>query len=283
MDNFEDYLQYTINFEVKITQKWEDVDLETFEEIIETEEEYMDHSYLYETDILFDSKLDLVNWARKRALTVNTYLITTRYLSKRRFDHRPYVTCGYERGERRKKKVRLDDDDEDEEEEVPIKRRDGRHNRKIGVYPHTHAQAARLSDDQLKLIEEFTEELYFESPESVMIVTDKESVYGAAQNILHPVIPLNPEDWKNVQGDGNYRFKVLLYFLFSDEISALKFVDNCGMRCTKNGTCIIISLEAVRCSLQDSSRFAHWDGFAPRYCWIDVPDHLILVANTSDI
>ncbi|KAI5658140.1 hypothetical protein M9H77_26933 [Catharanthus roseus] len=127
----------------------------------------------------------VLKWARKKALIVNTYLIITRYLSKRRFDRRPYVTLVCKRGERRKKKVRLDDDDEDEEEEVLVKRRgphgmkkcncpfqlkkeksttennwklyisDGRHNHKICVYLHAHAQVARLMDDQLKLTEEF--------------------------------------------------------------------------------------------------------------------------------
>ncbi|KAI5667611.1 hypothetical protein M9H77_17464 [Catharanthus roseus] len=75
-------------------------------------------------------------------------------MSKRRFDCRPYVTIGCERGEGRKKKVRLDDNGEDEEEEVPVKHRDGRHNHKIGVYFHAHAQDARLTDDRLKLTEE---------------------------------------------------------------------------------------------------------------------------------
>ncbi|KAI5681046.1 hypothetical protein M9H77_02273 [Catharanthus roseus] len=106
----------------------EDVDLETFEEFIETEEA--------------------------------------------RFDRQQYVTIGCERGGGKEKKVRLDDDDEDEKE-VPVKRKgpygtkkcncpfqlkeeklaiednwklyvkDRRHNHKIGVYPHGHAQAAR--------------------------------------------------------------------------------------------------------------------------------------------
>ncbi|KAI5680611.1 hypothetical protein M9H77_01838 [Catharanthus roseus] len=75
-----------------------------------------------------------------------------------------------EMGEK-KKKVRLDDDNKDEEEEVPVKHKgeklitednwklyvkDGRHNHKMGVYPHACAQAARLTDDQLKLTEEFS-------------------------------------------------------------------------------------------------------------------------------
>ncbi|KAI5682917.1 hypothetical protein M9H77_04145 [Catharanthus roseus] len=33
--------------------------------------------------------------------------------------------------------------------------KDGRHNHKISAYPYAHAQATRLTDDQLKLTEEF--------------------------------------------------------------------------------------------------------------------------------
>ncbi|KAI5648789.1 hypothetical protein M9H77_34794 [Catharanthus roseus] len=162
------------------------------------EEEYVDHSYLFETDILFDSKMDLVNWTRKRAKILNTYLIITRNLSKRRFNHRTYVILGCERREGRKKKVRLDEDKEDEEEDAPVKYRgsyemkkcncifqlkgeksylskrrfnrrpyvilgcecrEGRkrkHNHKIGVYPHTHTQAARVTDGQLNLTGKFS-------------------------------------------------------------------------------------------------------------------------------
>ncbi|KAI5676480.1 hypothetical protein M9H77_07430 [Catharanthus roseus] len=84
----------------------EDVDPEIFEKFIEMEKEY-----------IFDSKTDLVNWASKRAKTVNTYLIIIRYMSKRRF--------GSSSG--KKKKANLDDDDEDEEEELPVKHK-GPHN-----------------------------------------------------------------------------------------------------------------------------------------------------------
>ncbi|KAI5671301.1 hypothetical protein M9H77_11665 [Catharanthus roseus] len=234
MDTFENYLHDTINFE-------EDVDPKTFEEFIEMEEEYVDHSYLFETDILFDSKIDLVNWTRKIAKTIW-------YISKRRFDRRPYVTLGCEREEGRKKKARLEDDDEDEEEEAPVKRRDERHNHKTWIYPYAHAQAARLTDDQLKLTEEFTEiyeyvlqqfkNLHFEFLEPVVIVTDKES---AAQNILHLIIPLNLEDWKNVEGDGNIGFRMISYFLYGDENQWPKILHD----------------------------FAYWIGFAPRHCWMD--------------
>ncbi|KAI5672037.1 hypothetical protein M9H77_12401 [Catharanthus roseus] len=86
-------------------------------------------------------------------------------MSKRRFDRRLYVNLGCERGEGRKKKASLDDDDEDKED-VPARNwpvenwklyvKNGRHNHKIGVYPHAQAQAVRLTDDHLKLTEEFS-------------------------------------------------------------------------------------------------------------------------------
>ncbi|KAI5671293.1 hypothetical protein M9H77_11657 [Catharanthus roseus] len=116
-------------------------------------------------------------------MEVNTYLIVTRYLSSRTSDCRPYVTLGCERGGANKprKKPIVDD----EEEEVQVKRRrpyetkkcgcpfklkgeqmvmcenwqvfvhDGRHNHAIGVYTHGHAQAAKLTKEQLIQTEQF--------------------------------------------------------------------------------------------------------------------------------
>ncbi|KAI5663284.1 hypothetical protein M9H77_22607 [Catharanthus roseus] len=110
-------------------------------------------------------------------MKANTYLIITRYLRSRKSDRRPYVTLVCERGcvVKSRTKLRVDD----EEEEVPMKRRglydtkkcgclfklkgeqmvtsenwqsfvhDGRHNHKIGVYSHSHAQPARLTEEQL--------------------------------------------------------------------------------------------------------------------------------------
>ncbi|KAI5668193.1 hypothetical protein M9H77_18046 [Catharanthus roseus] len=116
-------------------------------------------------------------------MKVNTYLIITRYLRSRTYDRRPYVTLACERvcAIKSRTKPRVDD----EEEEVPIKRRgpygtkkcgypfklkgeqmamsenwqlfvhDGRHNHKIGAYSHDHAQAARLTEEQLTQTEQF--------------------------------------------------------------------------------------------------------------------------------
>ncbi|KAI5670789.1 hypothetical protein M9H77_11153 [Catharanthus roseus] len=96
------------------------VDPNTFEEFLEPEE-YVDHGHSFATDRIFNSKLELVNWAKETAIKVNTYLIVTRYLSSRTSDRRPYVTLGYEHGganKPRKKPVV-----NDKEEEVQVKRR----------------------------------------------------------------------------------------------------------------------------------------------------------------
>ncbi|KAI5648021.1 hypothetical protein M9H77_34026 [Catharanthus roseus] len=107
--------------------------------------------------------------------TVQEFFMT-HYNSKILIDHRLYVTIGCELGEKRKTKVyELTDD------EIPVKMRDfngtkkcnchfllkgeqtvsrqfwkltvqdRRHNHKIGVHPHGHAQAAQLTNDELNM------------------------------------------------------------------------------------------------------------------------------------
>ncbi|KAI5677585.1 hypothetical protein M9H77_08535 [Catharanthus roseus] len=137
------------------------VDLSTFEEFLEPEE-YVDHEHLFATDRIFNSKPE-----------------------SRTSDRRPYVTLGCECGgaNKLKKKPVVDD----EEEEVQVKRRgpygtkkcscpfklkgeqiatcenwqvfvhDWRHKHAIGVYTHGHAQAAKLTEEQLIQIELFRE------------------------------------------------------------------------------------------------------------------------------
>ncbi|KAI5650797.1 hypothetical protein M9H77_36802 [Catharanthus roseus] len=143
----------------------------------------MDHGHLFAADRIFNSKPELVNWAKETAIKVNTYLIVTRYLRSRTSDRRSYVTLGCERGgaNKPKKKPVLDD----EEEEVQVKRggpygtkkcgcpfklkgeqmamcenwqlfiHDWRHNHAIGVYSHGHAQTAKLTEEQMIQIEQF--------------------------------------------------------------------------------------------------------------------------------
>ncbi|KAI5652280.1 hypothetical protein M9H77_29467 [Catharanthus roseus] len=158
------------------------VDPNTIEEFLKPEE-YVDHEHLFATDRIFNSKLELVNWAKETAIKVNMYLIFTRYLSSRTFDRRPYVTLNCERGGANKprKKPVVDD----EEEEIQVKRQgpygtkkcgcpfklkgermamcenwqvfvhDGRHNHAIGVYTHGYAPTAKLMEEQLIQIEQF--------------------------------------------------------------------------------------------------------------------------------
>ncbi|KAI5678146.1 hypothetical protein M9H77_09096 [Catharanthus roseus] len=96
------------------------VDPNKFEEFLEPEE-YVDHGHLFATDRIFNSKPELVNWAKETAIKVNTYLIVTRYLRSRTSDRRPYIILGCKRGgaNKPKKKPVVDD----EEEEVQVKRR----------------------------------------------------------------------------------------------------------------------------------------------------------------
>ncbi|KAI5650439.1 hypothetical protein M9H77_36444 [Catharanthus roseus] len=129
MNHYGDYLQENIILSIfaqigEITKKFcpvfrGDVDPNTFEEFLEPEE-YIDHGHLFTTDQIFNSKVELVDWAKETAMKVNTYFIITRYLKSRTSDRRPYVTLACKRGGAVKKKnTKLIVDDE--EEEVPIK------------------------------------------------------------------------------------------------------------------------------------------------------------------
>ncbi|KAI5649559.1 hypothetical protein M9H77_35564 [Catharanthus roseus] len=99
-------------------------------------------------------------------MKVKTYLIINRYQRSRIADCRPYVTLACERGGTVKKNTKPIVDDE--EEEIPIKGEqmttsenwqlfvyNGRHNHKIIVYNHSHAQASRLTEEQLQQTEQF--------------------------------------------------------------------------------------------------------------------------------
>ncbi|KAI5683328.1 hypothetical protein M9H77_04556 [Catharanthus roseus] len=110
------------NLDGKISniQEKGDVNPNTFEEFLESEE-FVDHGNLFTTNRIFNSKVELVDWAKERAMKANTYLIINRYMKSRTSDHRPYVTLVYERGGAVKKNMKPIVDDE--EEKVPIKSR----------------------------------------------------------------------------------------------------------------------------------------------------------------
>ncbi|KAI5678796.1 hypothetical protein M9H77_09746 [Catharanthus roseus] len=171
---------------------YENVDFETFEEFIETDE------------------------ARKRAKTVNTYLIITQYLSKRTFDCQPHVTLGCEHGEGRKNKIRLDDEDEDEEEEVPVVEMTPREktftiatafmwNDKPETYEwgkiteiKTTLEYSRLKERDSDKNNPVIAQLCYNIKRVPKILVDPENLCKhwlsrVAQNILHLVIPLYPE------------------------------------------------------------------------------------------
>ncbi|KAI5666183.1 hypothetical protein M9H77_16036 [Catharanthus roseus] len=113
MDHYEEFAEENISLE-------NNVDPSTFEEFLEPEE-CVDHGHLFATDRIFNSKPELVNWAKETTIKVNTYLIVTRYLRSRISDLRPYVTLSCKRGGANKLKKKLVADDE--EEEVQVKKR----------------------------------------------------------------------------------------------------------------------------------------------------------------
>ncbi|KAI5649160.1 hypothetical protein M9H77_35165 [Catharanthus roseus] len=84
-------------------------DPNTIEEFLEPEK-YINHGHLFTIDRIFNSKDELVEWAKQTAMKTNTYLIINRYQKSRISD-----------SQRLRKNMKPIDDDE--EEEVPIKRR----------------------------------------------------------------------------------------------------------------------------------------------------------------
>ncbi|KAI5677331.1 hypothetical protein M9H77_08281 [Catharanthus roseus] len=134
----------------------------------------MDHRHLFATDRIFNLKVELVNWVKETAMKVNTYLIVTRYLSSRTSDQRPYVTLDCERRGANKPRMKPRVDDK-EEEEVQVKRQGpygtkkcgcpfklkgkqmamSKHNHALGVYDHSHTQAAKVTEEQLIQTEQF--------------------------------------------------------------------------------------------------------------------------------
>ncbi|KAI5657287.1 hypothetical protein M9H77_26080 [Catharanthus roseus] len=162
MDYVEEFLQENVGCEVRKSIEFffflkflGDEDPNMFEEFLELEE-YIDFGHLFTTDRIFSSKDELIDWAKQTAMKAKTYLIINRL------------------------EVVLLKIVDDEEEEIPIKRwgpyetkkcgcpfklkeeqmatsenwqlfvHNERHNHKIAVYNHGHAQAARLTEEQLQ-------------------------------------------------------------------------------------------------------------------------------------
>ncbi|KAI5676063.1 hypothetical protein M9H77_07013 [Catharanthus roseus] len=162
MESPKDLLQENVGFQAN-------EDRNTFEEFLE--QEYVDLGHLLTTDRIFSSKDELVNWAKQTAMKAKTYLIINRYERSRTADRRPYVKLACERRGALKKYTKPIVDYE--EEEILIKggnlmgpknqvatsenwqslMHKGRHNHKIVVYHHGHAQAARFIGEQLQQID----------------------------------------------------------------------------------------------------------------------------------
>ncbi|KAI5671563.1 hypothetical protein M9H77_11927 [Catharanthus roseus] len=96
---------------------------------------------------------------------------------------------------------------------------------------------------------------------------------GAFYNFVYPCIV----DWKNVVGDGNCGFMVLSYFLHDDGNQWHKVRRHMWNE-------MHYKWNLYWNFFGGSQRFDKiWDGFAPRYCWMDVPNHLIIVANKFNL
>ncbi|KAI5672129.1 hypothetical protein M9H77_12493 [Catharanthus roseus] len=78
MDPFEDYLQENDVYDGN-------EDPNTFDEFLKPEE-YIDHGQLFTTDRIFNSKVELVDWAKETAMKGNTNLIINRYPKSRTSD-----------------------------------------------------------------------------------------------------------------------------------------------------------------------------------------------------
>ncbi|KAI5681981.1 hypothetical protein M9H77_03209 [Catharanthus roseus] len=94
-------------------------------------------------------------------MNAKTYLIITRYQRLRTAGHRPYVTlaCEDEYSVKKYKKTIVDDEEKDVKgeqmatsESWQLFVHNGRHNHKVVVYNHGHAQAARLMEEHAQNI-----------------------------------------------------------------------------------------------------------------------------------
>ncbi|KAI5664572.1 hypothetical protein M9H77_23895 [Catharanthus roseus] len=190
----------------------------TFEEFLDPEE-YIDLRHLFTTDRIFSSKDEFVEWAKQIAMNAKTYLTITRYQRAKPFDRRPYVTLAYEHGGSVKKYKKIIVNDE--EEEIPKKKRglyrtkkcgcpfklkgeqmatsenwqlfvhNGRHNHKIVVDNHGHAQSARLTEEQLQQTEQFRKShipphnilQFFRNKTLVVQLSNSQKIYNVVAKI----------------------------------------------------------------------------------------------------
>ncbi|KAI5676660.1 hypothetical protein M9H77_07610 [Catharanthus roseus] len=127
-------------------------------------------------------------------MNANTYLIITRYQRSRTLDRRPYVTLACEHGGSIKKYKKSIVNNE--EEEIP-KKRCGPYGTKKSVYSHDHAQAAKLTEEQLQQTEQFRKSHV--PPRNILQFFREQDVGYAvsAQKIYNVVAKIK---WNRMQG-----------------------------------------------------------------------------------
>ncbi|KAI5652683.1 hypothetical protein M9H77_29870 [Catharanthus roseus] len=77
LDNFGREIASSLEKTRDVQLRMGNIDPNTFGEFLEPEE-YVDHGHLFTTNRIFNSKVELVNWAKETAMKANTYLIINR-------------------------------------------------------------------------------------------------------------------------------------------------------------------------------------------------------------
>ncbi|KAI5666550.1 hypothetical protein M9H77_16403 [Catharanthus roseus] len=115
-------------------------------------------------------------------MKANTYLIINRYLRSRTSGRRPYITLASERGGEQMTTC----------ENWQLFVHDGRHNHKIVVHNHGHAQAARRTEEQLKQTAQFRVcAIYAQKIYNVVAKIKKNRMQG--RNTVEKVLCLSAE------------------------------------------------------------------------------------------
>ncbi|KAI5667736.1 hypothetical protein M9H77_17589 [Catharanthus roseus] len=102
---------------------------------------------------------------------------------------------------------------------------------------------------------------------------------GAFYNFVYTCIV----DGKNVAGDGKCGFRVLSYLLYDDENQWPKVRSQMWNEMHEKWDLYWNFFGGGERFYKILRGSAHWDDFVPRHCWIDIPEHLILMANTFNL
>ncbi|KAI5654293.1 hypothetical protein M9H77_31480 [Catharanthus roseus] len=172
--------------------------------------------------------------------------------------------------------------------------KDRRHNYKIGVYPYAHAQTARLRNNQLKLTEKFSRCQV--APRNIMATFLEKNPDCAVKSLK-----LNGLSGGQQSAQESDLQKQLHNFMgILQEFSTQSMSEDLVRVLMEEGlrhVCLRVEVEAAvgdrawSCRLCQSMirrvpilhGCTHWNSFAPRYCWMDVTDYLILAAKTFNL